>query len=69
MNSYDNDHVLKSLWRVKLGVAHGVIKNWHNHVILEMTPKWYFLWEPLTSTCKILVLFWYPLEKRSIFAV
>jgi hypothetical protein len=31
MNSYDNDHVLKSLWRVKLGVAHGVIKNWHNH--------------------------------------
>ena len=44
------------------------IKFYH-HVSPEMTPKWYFLWEPLTSTCKTLVLFWHPLKKRGIFAV
>ena len=68
-NSYNDGHVLTSLWRVELGVTHGVIKNAHIHVILEMTPKWYFLCEPLTSTCKILVLFRYRLKKRGIFEV
>jgi hypothetical protein len=36
-------------------------------VILEMTPKWYFFWEPQTFTCKIFVFILIPSRKTWYF--